>query len=263
MAIVINYAVAAGMGWTLAGGAEALINAYSQPWFIINVIMGAGFLFLFNLMAKCTRELGVAVASISAKLSLVIPATVFILIDPTDNLTLSKFIAFTFAIVAIVMSSLGSNQKKEIKTSNMLLLIPVIIFLGSGIIDMVFGYFSGPEYLPKATDSIAFTSVPFSVAFILGCLLRVNPKHRHPLTKKDLAGGIILGAINFGSLYFLLGSYENSGMDKSSVIPALNIGVILFSTLAAGILFKEKPSTKTTMGLVLGFISIAILLLAV
>ena len=49
MAIVINYAVAAGMGWSIAGGFEAMKQATSEPWFVTNTLMGAGFLFLFNL----------------------------------------------------------------------------------------------------------------------------------------------------------------------------------------------------------------------
>jgi drug/metabolite transporter (DMT)-like permease len=262
MAIVINYAVAAGIGWTLSGGYSAFDGATKQPWFWITVLMGSGFLFLFNLIAMCTKDLGVAVASISTKLSLIIPATVFILIDPSDNLSISKFFAFTLAIAAIVLATFGGAQKREVKQRNWVLLIPAIIFLGSGGIDLVFGYYSGPEYLATTADAIAFTSIPFSVAFLLGLVLRVSPEHRHPITRRDLIAGLVLGVINFGSLYFLLMAYENSGMDKSSVIPALNIGVVLFSTLAAGMLFKEKPSTKTTIGLVLGFVSIAILLLA-
>ena len=73
MAIVINYAVAAGLGWSLAGGFEAMKQAISEPWFVTTALMGAGFLFLFNYdSALCTRELGVAVASVSTKLGLII-----------------------------------------------------------------------------------------------------------------------------------------------------------------------------------------------
>ena len=252
MAIVINYAVAAGMGWSIAGGFEAMKQATSEPWFVTTALMGAGFLYLFNLIALCTRELGVAVASVSTKLSLIIPATVFILIDPNDNLSIEKLAAFALSIVAIVLSSLGKVEISK-NRNRLLLIVPAIIFLGSGAIDLVIG-------LNSNANPLVFTSVPFSVAFAIGLVIRVIPKYRHKLTAKEILGGMVLGVTNFGSLYYLLGAYENSGLDKSSVIPSLNIGVIIFSTLSAFLLFKEKPSNKTIWGLALGLISISIFL---
>jgi len=252
MAIVINYAVAAGLGWSLAGGLEAMKQATSEPWFVTTSLMGAGFLFLFNMIALCTRELGVAIASVSTKLSLIIPATIFILIDPNDNLSVEKLAAFALAIVAILFSSLGKIEVFK-NPNRLLIIVPAIIFLGSGGIDLVFG-------LNSDANPLIFTSVPFSVAFAIGLAIRVIPKYRHKLTAKEVLGGVVLGVTNFGSLYYLLGAFENSGLDKSSVIPSLNIGVIIFSTLSAFLLFKEKPSNKTTWGLALGLISISIFL---
>lgn len=253
MAIVINYAVAAGLGWSLAGGVDAMEMAVEQPWFYTTVIMGAGFLFLFNMIAYCTRELGVTVASLSAKLSLIIPSTAFMLLDPSDNLSLGKIVAFSLAIAAIVLTSMKEEKTKEVKW--WLLVVPAIIFLGSGGIDFVFGIYS-------EASPLMFTSVPFTVAFLMGICIRVLPSQRHAIALKDVLGGVALGLINFGSLYYLLGAYENSGVDKSAVIPSLNIGVIIFSTVAAIILFHEKPSVKTKLGLALGLISISIFLFA-
>ena len=72
-AIVINYGVASLLGWTLAGGIPAMKTAYEMPWFFLTMAMGVGFLFLFNIMAKCTAELGVAVSSLASKLSFSYP----------------------------------------------------------------------------------------------------------------------------------------------------------------------------------------------
>ena len=41
MAIVVNYAVAGGLGWTLAGGVDAMASAASATWFPTTAIMGA------------------------------------------------------------------------------------------------------------------------------------------------------------------------------------------------------------------------------
>ncbi len=142
-------------------------SAYEMPWFITTAIMGAGFLYLFNLMAKCTAVLGVAVASIASKLSLVLPVVVFLIIDPNDIITGLKALALVLALVAIVLSSLG-NDSKHLSHSKWAFILPVIIFTGSGAIDLVFAWFSGPEFIPSTEYAMAFTSVPFTVAFILG-----------------------------------------------------------------------------------------------
>jgi len=255
IAIVVNYAVAGTLGWSLAGGGKAMVYASEQPWFLINAVMGIGFLALFNLIAKCTKEMGVAVASIATKLSMIIPVVVFIAIFPGDHLTLEKSVAITLAICAIFLTTAGGSKKSLTKWA---IAIPLVIFIGSGLIDMVFGYFSGQ--LESNSHMMAFTSVPFTVAFIWGMSMMVIPEHRHKLTLKDFGGGVLLGVVNFGSLFFLLTAYETSGLDKSSLIPAVNIGVVIFSTLGAILLFKEKPSTRTWIGLALGCSSIAILL---
>ena len=179
MAITINYLVAACFGWLQAGGFEAMQESTSKPWFITTAIMGTGFLFLFNLMAKCTREFGVSIATMSTKLSMVIPISVFLIIHPEDQITLAKAIAISLAFLTIILSS---NNSKEERKSRLDLLMPMIIFLGSGL-------------------------------------------------------------------------------DNSSVIPSLNVSVIILSTITALLLFKEKPSTKTWIGLALGCISISLFLL--
>ena len=258
MAITINYLVAAGFGWVLAGGFETMTESVSKPWFATTAIMGTGFLFLFNLMAKCTRELGVSVATISTKLSMVIPISVFIIIYPEDQITTAKGIAILLAIITII---LASSNGKEQGAKRFDLLMPLVIFLGSGSIDLVFGFYSGEEYMQHPSDSYAFTSIPFTVAFLAGIASRSFPKHRHKLKAVDLWGGVLLGLINFGSLYFLLQSFSGIAIDKSSVIPTLNVSTIIFSTLAALLLFKEKPSAKTWIGLALGSISICLFLL--
>jgi len=237
-------------------------NAYEMPWFITTAIMGAGFLYLFNLMAKCTVVLGVAVASIASKLSLVIPVVVFLIIDPDDIITGLKALALALALAAIVLSSLG-NDSKHLSHSKWAFILPVIIFTGSGAIDLVFAWFSGPEFIPSTKYAMAFTSIPFTVAFILGAGIWFfqNGFSKIP-AKKDLLAGLLLGVVNFGSLFFLLGAYGIPGIDKSVIIPVVNIGVVLFSTLSAVAIYKDRPSKVAWSGLAIGCLSIIILMIA-
>tara|TARA_B100000780_G_C21067383_1_gene429291 strand:- start:211 stop:1086 length:876 start_codon:yes stop_codon:yes gene_type:complete len=261
-AIVVNYGVASTLGWTLAGGVPMMKNASEMPWFFTTAVMGVGFLYLFNLMAKCTVELGVAVSSISSKLSLVIPVVVFLILDSNDVITFNKGIALFLALAAIVLSSLG-NDSQHHSNSKWAFALPIIIFTGSGAIDLVFAWFSSPEFIPSTEYAMAFTSTPFTVAFFLGSgiWLFQNGLSKKPATK-DLLAGVLLGVVNFGSLFFLLGAYGIPDIDKSVIIPVVNIGVVLFSTLSAVVIYKDRPSKIVWSGLVIGCLSIIILMLA-
>jgi hypothetical protein len=260
-AIVINYGVASTLGWTLSGGVPMMKTASEMPWFFLTIAMGVGFLFLFNLMAKCTAELGVAVTSIASKLSLVIPVAIFLIIDPSDILTTKKLIALSLALVAILISSIGDNSKHH-SHSKWAFMLPIIIFVGSGAIDLVFAWFSKPIYIPTTEHAMAFTSVPFTTAFVVGSVIVLFKKNTSLPSRNDLLAGLLLGVVNFGSLFFLLGAYSTPGVDKSVLIPGVNLGVVIFSTLAAVAIYKDRPSKITWSGLAIGCMSIAILMLS-
>ncbi|MAU75702.1 MAG: hypothetical protein CL831_02375 [Crocinitomicaceae bacterium] len=260
-AIVINYGVASTLGWTLSGGLPMMKTAFEMPWFFLTMAMGLGFLFLFNLMAKCTAELGVAVSSIASKLSLVIPVAIFLIIDPSDVLTTKKLIALSLALVAILISSVGDDSKHH-SHSKWAFLLPIIIFVGSGAIDLVFAWFSNPVHIPTTSHAMAFTSVPFTTAFVVGSVIAISKKNTLPPSRNDVLAGLLLGVVNFGSLLFLIGAYSTPGIDKSVLIPGVNLGVVIFSTLAAVAIYKDRPSKITWSGLAIGCFSIAILMLS-
>jgi hypothetical protein len=46
--------------------------------------------------------------------------------------------------------------------------------------------------------------------------------------------------INFGSLYFLLETYDKVSLDKSAIMPINNLGIIIASAVFSLLLFSEK-----------------------
>ena len=261
-AIVINYGVAALLGWTLSGGFSTLKMAWGTPWVNTAMAVGILFIYLFHLIARSTQELGVTVTSIAAKLSMVIPVAVFLIFDPTDEPALTKLLAVGLAVPAVVLSS----WKNEKQTSNRSWIIPLIIFLGGGLIDLMFGWYSGPEHMTRIEFRYLFATIPFSVAFIigLGMLLRAKLRPVPPHTDHNRTitwiGGVILGVINFGSLYLLLEAFDKLSLDRSAIMPIANLGIVLVSSLMAIYAFKEKLSTTNWMGLLIGALSIGMLL---
>ena len=64
--------------------------------------------------------------------------------------------------------------------------------------------------------------------------------------------GLILGLINYGSLYFLLGTLESKFLSGATFFPVNNMGVIALTFLAGVALFKERPSSTDWISLMLG-----------
>jgi len=170
---------------------------------------GGLFIYLFQLIARSAQENGITVTSISAKLSMVIPVAIFLLFDPGDTVTVKKMAAIGLSIPAIVLSSWKPEQTKKEKNW----LIPMVIFVGSGMIDLMFAAFSGPEFMKEVSFRLLVPFLPLSTAFAIGLTGSSSfaiAKSRHPYQqpKNTWFGGIFLGMINFGSLYFLLETYD-------------------------------------------------------
>lgn len=260
-AIVINYGVAGTIGWWLAGGCSTFSRAWHSDWRWVAIGLAAGslFIYLFQLIARSAQENGVTVTSISAKLSMVIPVAIFLVFDPNDAVTLKKIMAIGLAIPAIVLSSWKPEQPKNQKNW----LIPMTIFFGSGMIDLMFATFSGPEFMREISFRYLFPSLPLTTAFITGFIWLVakQPKLQDSnySSKFTWAGGLFLGIINFGSLYFLLETYDKVDLDKSAIMPINNLGIIIASAFLSLFIFREELNRRNALGLLLGATAIALL----
>jgi len=259
-AIVINYGVAALLGWNLAGGWNQFKTVWPAQWVIIALLMGGLFIYLFQLIAKSTQSIGVTVTSIAAKLSMVIPVALFLLFDPSDSLTWQKGMAISLSIPAIILTSWKPEQRGKQRKW----LIPLIIFIGSGMIDLMFAGFSGSNFMTSVNDRYLFASLPLITAFICGMVWWLIKSGKSSMNwfpnASTIASGLTLGVINFGSLYFLLETYDKVSIDRSAVMPINNLGIILASSACSLAILKESLFRRNYIGLILGMLSILLLL---
>ena len=271
-AIVINYAVAGGLGLLLVGGGEVWAKASQFTWFYVAPLAGTGFLYIFRLVARSAQTIGMGPTSVASKLSMVIPVGVFLLADPSDALTWQKACAMILAFPAVILTAWTPGMRLEIHHFR----LPLTIFVGGGLIDLLFAWYSGPEHMVEPGFRYLFATLPFLSAAITGAgvlWLEARPFREHPDAgthasphthapwHHTLLGGITLGVINFGSLYFLLESYAtlNGEMPRSSIIPITNLGVVILSALLGVVGFRERLSLRNAMGLLLGCAAIALL----
>lgn len=258
-AIVINYMVAASCGLAMLGDDYSIRAQLDKPWISGGLLLGTLFISLFYLMAFTAQRVGVGVTSIATKMSLVIPVAWFMLTDPNDAPTLLKISAVLLAIIGVVLSS---RKEKGQPFNWAYALFPVIIFMGSGVIDLVIGHFSQGGHLTSENDQYLFTAMPFltSSAIGLSVLLGRKIKGLPIFNWPTVIGGMLLGLVNFGSIFFLVRTFDAELLDRSALIPVNNLGVVLVTALASLLLFSERLTRIKSLGL---FVSVvAILLLA-
>jgi len=254
--ITVNYLVAAILGFSFNRHPISIQHVLSSEWLPYATIIGLAFILMFFLIGYSTRLSGVAVTTIAGKLSMVIPI-LFSILYFSEKTTIFKISGLILATIAVFLTSFRPVDKsKNIK----LIILPMTIFLGSGITDSVVKYAQN-FHVPNSM-SLLFSAVVFLTALIIGLIFilikpRSVPKN---ISIAELIGGSILGIANFGSLYFFILALNNSKLDSSIVFGMNNICIVLFSILIGSVLFKEKFSKVNFAGVLMAVIAILILM---
>ncbi|MGC6533777.1 MAG: EamA/RhaT family transporter [Flavobacteriales bacterium] len=259
-AIVVNYAVAFGCGWVLFADTYSPLDLFQMEWTRWLLLLGAMFIVIFNLMARVAQTLGVSVSSIAAKMSMVLPITVFLIIDPDDRLTLWKALGIACALAGVVLACL----KPERRGSWIHWLgLPVLVLLGSGVIELVLGWYSESVHVTSDADSYVLSSTPFLGALMLGgTVLLVNQVGGKGVSgARWLLGGLVLGTVNFVSILALVKAIQSGVLEKSALFPVNNVGIVLLSAALSAVLFREAFSRQNLAGLALGILAIVLLAL--
>jgi drug/metabolite transporter (DMT)-like permease len=251
-AIIINYVVASSVGLLLYEKNIVLLEIPTKPWFLGTMVLGILFILVFNLMAATSQKNGVSVASVATKMSLVIPV-IFGLLVYDEKLGALKSLGILLALAAVYFASV---KKRDILIKKSVLVLPALVFIGSGVIDTSIKYLE-ETLVPKEEFSL-FSAVVFGSAAVTGIIFIAikSFKKRSTPSITTVLGGIGLGILNYFSIYYLLRALQHEDLNSASVFTINNVAIVMFSTLLAVILFKERISTKNWMGISLAIISI-------
>ncbi|MCH2196070.1 EamA family transporter [Kordia sp.] len=252
-AIVINYITAFCCGFFFYGNGITLTEMIERPWNIGAIILGGLFISVFILMALTAQRNGLSVASVAGKMSVVIPV-IFAVIVYKEHLSTLKIAGILLALLAVYLTTVkndgGTFDRKK-------LLYPMLLFLGSGVIDTAIKYIE-TNYVAKGETPI-FSAGIFGCAFLAGIII-LFLRRDFKITGKTILGGILLGIPNFYSIVFLLKALrpEHIG-DSSTVYPINNVAIVMLSTIFGIILFKEKLIVKNWIGIAIAIISIVMI----
>lgn len=260
-AIVFNYITCVITGSFVNGAFPVKSTTFGESWFKWSLLMGIMFVSIFNLMGFTTQKLGVAVSSVANKLSLVIPF-LFSIYLYNEQATFLKIIGILIALVAVVLTCLPSSKGlepsgKKFEFSNFL--FPLVLFISSGLLDTLIKFVEQTEL--NDTNKNVYLITSFGVAAVLGLLglLFLLLTGRAKFDKRSLLAGVLIGVPNYFSIWCLVRVLKDYQGNSSTIFPVNNMGIVLFSTLAAWVLFKEKLTRLNWVGVLLSIAAIALI----
>ncbi|TWI80481.1 hypothetical protein IQ13_3158 [Lacibacter cauensis] len=260
-AIVFNYITCVVTGSFVNGAFPMNASAAQEPWFKWAMLMGCMFIVLFNVIAKTAQTMGVAIASVANKLSLVIPF-LFSIVLYKEAATGLKIAGVLLALVAVVFTCWPSAVHTEPSgkvVKSAFFLLPLFLFVGSGLLDTIIKYVE-TTFVNDANQN-AYLISSFAAAATIGSvrLLIGFTGGSLKFEPKAVLAGIIIGVPNYFSIWCLMHVLKAYAGNSSAIIPINNMGIVLFSTLAAFLLFNEKLTKLNWLGIVLSITAIALI----
>ncbi|GAA3978283.1 hypothetical protein GCM10022246_33100 [Pedobacter ginsengiterrae] len=224
----------------------------TAPWPIyiaLAILLPTIFLFL----AASVKKLGIVKTDIAQRLSLFIPilAAFFIFKEDFNQL---KFIGLGVGFLAIILTFL---RKSESKSESGNWFYPIIVFVGFGIIDVLFKQIALHKELPYTTSLFTVFSLAFFVSLIIIIIMIVTKKTKLQLV--NIGCGLILGLFNFGNILFYLKAHKALATNPSTVFAAMNLGVIVVGSLIGILVFKEKLTKLNYFGIALALCAVILI----
>lgn len=251
--ILVNYLLATILGFVINPGLARITEVQNAEWLSFSILIGVLFIIMFFLVAYSSQKAGISVTTVASKMSVIFPIIFSMLIDQGDHLTPVKGVAILFTLcgVALTVYNPGEGRSKRA-----LLYIPLLLFVGMGLVDSLVK-FAQHNYV-NDKDTALFSAVLFLNAFIAGLVILIfTPRYFRSFKKPKVWGwGVLLGAVNFGSIFFLVRalnftSDRGSMIDSSVIFGINNTGIVALSVLTGLLVFGErlKPINWVGVGL--------------
>lgn len=247
-AVTVNYFVALILCFLFFKPQVSAINVDS-PWPVyisLAILLPSIFLFL----AASIKNLGIVKTDIAQRLSLFIPilAAYFIFKEDFNNL---KIIGLAIGFPAIVLTFIRKSDQGD---NNGRWLYPIMVFVGFGVIDVLFKQIALYKAAPYTTSLFLVFCLSFIISLIIVTAMAITRKIKLQLV--NVACGAILGIFNFGNILFYMKAHKALAQNPSTVFAAMNLGVIIVGTLIGVLVFKERLTKLNYAGIILALVAI-------
>ncbi len=242
--IVINYFVAA-----LLGNVQSQVNpiqALHEDWLYMSIIIGLLYFIFFIVIGISTKLVGLSVTTVASKMSVVIPI-VFSIIYFNESLSIFKISGIILALTGVILTVYKKPEKnRKVKLSEFL--IPLLLFIGMGVTDML-TKIAQDKYL-NPNNIALFNSSLFYIAFLISLIYVLGLRKQKEFFKQStLFYGIILGTVNYYGVYFFLKALDSKIFDSSVIFGINNVSIVILSVFLGFVIFKEKTNKINIIGI--------------
>lgn len=255
-AIVFNYIIAGSICIFLSDTDFSPSQIIHQEWFNSSFIIGLFFICVFNLVAYSAQKIGIAITSVSTKISLCIPV-IFGFIYYGDSINILKVTGIFLALISIYFTSKKESSADGINRNY--ILVPIILFVCTGLLDLILIYSQETYEIVNKGLELEFSAMLYTTAGCIGVpILIFKFLKGHEIELKNVIAGIGLGIPNVLSIVFFL-KCLNHFPESTFVFPINNMGIVATSAIFASILFKEHLSKINWLGIVIAMLSILLI----
>lgn len=254
-AIVWNYATAVLLSWVIF---RPELPAVSLAPTSIYVVLGILLPVMFVVIAASIRHTGIVRTDVAQRLSLFIPviAAYFIFMETFSAM---KITGIVLGFTAIICSIPWQKKDKASKYNKSAWIYLLTVFIGIGLIDVLFKQIANHE-IPFTASLFIIYLLSFGISVVVLMILFAVGKLKFEWVNV-LCGGI-LGIFNFGNILFYLKAHQVLAKTPSIVFSSMNIGVIILGSLVGVLIFKEKLSRLNYFGIGLAIVAILVISLA-
>ncbi len=228
----------------------------AEPWITLALLQGVLLAGIFYLLAYAAQKVGISVAALSSRLAVALPVPMGLIVFG-DSIDAAKAIGLLASLIALY---LASTPKKGILTGQSQtadLAIPALTFFGFGLHFCVLKL-AQHFYLSPAEHHTYVMSAFFFAMLTSLLILWLRREGLHDSLRSILAG-LILGCLNYTALFTLTRVLSFQSWESSVVFPTYSVGIVVVSSLAAYIIFRELFTSRRLSGLGIGLAAVVLL----
>lgn len=259
--IVVNYYTCVAIGSVQYGKQLISPDLWDAAWWPYVGAIGIVFIVGFNVVAVCVQFYGMTFTTLMQKMSLIVTA-IFGMLIFNESSSWIKWLGILTAVPSIYL--LNQNPRKGTslpKIDNLpayVLALPFAVLLINSVIDSTFLSMEA-QNLYSGNDLRLVTYI-FFIAATVGTLVLIVRllQSKAILTIREVKAGLLLGLVNYGSIYFILLSL-NAGWEGSAFYPIVNVGIIGCTAIFGKLFFDENLSPRKWAGFALAILSIGLI----
>ena len=247
--IVWNYASASVLCFLWFKPDLQHVSIINTPWWLI-IALGVLLPSVFLCLAKSLQYAGIVKTEIAQRLSVVLSllAAFFIFQEQFNTLKIIGIVLGVFAVLSLLFSH--QHDKTGQSSTKQAMLYLALVWFGYALIDVLLKYTTG-----LGLQFAVALNLMFICAFILS-LAYIVMTTKTAGNRKNILAGMGLGLLNFANIALYVKAHMLLKDTPAIVFAGMNILVVVLGAFSGLIIFKEKLTPTTALGLTLGLASV-------